>query len=263
MSSLATDLVIPVTPVGALEQQTEIANLFKQVVAEKNLAVSMRGNEHLRVEAWQLLGSMNGITAVVTSTDEIDKGYKAVCEARRISDGQVVGAGHAICTRDERMWAKNDAYALLSMAQTRATSKAIKSCLGHLAELAGFKTTPAEEMPAESPDETGTSGKPSTYMHISPKQVNLIRVKCSMKGIEDSQLALLMHSASGTEKPAPVFEERKQAEPWVRKALPLFHKAWMTSLLDSIEALPDGRSETSKALAKTKYQRDREERHGD
>jgi len=260
-----TDLVVPVTPAGALEQQTEIADLFKRVVSEKKLAVSMRGNEHLRVEAWQLLGSMNGITAVVTSTDEIENGYKAVCEARRVSDGQVVGSGHAICTRDERMWAKNDAYALLSMAQTRATSKAIKSCLGHIAEIAGFKTTPAEEMTGVggSDEATGTTGKPSVYMHISSKQINLIRVKCSKKGIEDAQLATMMHAASGTDKPAPAFEDYKQAEPWVRNALPLFHKAWMTRLLEAIDEAPDNRSETRKALARSKYQRDREMRQGD
>lgn len=263
-SDTVTELVVPVTPAGALQQQGEIANLFRQVVTEKKLAVSMRGNEHLRVEGYQLLGSMNGITAVITSTEELDNGYKAICEARRVSDGQVVGSGHAICTRDERMWAKNDSYALLSMAQTRATSKAIKSCLGHIVELAGMKTTGAEEMAGViAADDTGTSAKPSSYMHISAKQINLIRVKCSKKGIEDAQLALLMHTASGTDKPAPVFEDYKQAEPWVKNALPLFQKAWMTSLLDAIDSAPDGRSETRKALAKSKYQRDREQRHGD
>ena len=42
-----------------------------------------------------------------------------------------------------------DDYALRSMAQTRATSKALRQPLGFVMSLAGFDPTPAEEMPRQ------------------------------------------------------------------------------------------------------------------
>lgn len=60
--------------------------------------------------------------------------------------GRIVGSAEAMCTRDERMWANRDDYALRSMAQTRATSKALASPLRFVITLAGYEGTPAEEM---------------------------------------------------------------------------------------------------------------------
>ena len=48
-------------------------------------------------------------------------------------------------------WAKADDYAIRSMAQTRATSKALRMPLGFVMELAGFDATPADEIPTEPP----------------------------------------------------------------------------------------------------------------
>jgi hypothetical protein len=63
--------------------------------------------------------------------------------------GQVVGAAEAECLRSERTWKGRDDYALRSMAQTRAVSKALRGPLGFVVTLAGYEATPAEEMPAE------------------------------------------------------------------------------------------------------------------
>jgi hypothetical protein len=56
-------------------------------------------------------------------------GWEARVEARTRS-GELVGAAESQCTRDENTWAKRDDYALRSMAQTRATSKALRQPLG-------------------------------------------------------------------------------------------------------------------------------------
>lgn len=61
--------------------------------------------------------------------------------------GQIVGAAVARCLREERNWKSRDEFALLSMAQTRATAKALRLPLGFVMSLAGFDATPAEEMP--------------------------------------------------------------------------------------------------------------------
>ena len=77
--------------------------------------------------------------------------YEARVEARTIS-GLVVGTAEATCSRKESKWAREDDFELKSMAQTRATSKALKAATGWLMVLAGYKPTPAEEMPDNDDD---------------------------------------------------------------------------------------------------------------
>jgi hypothetical protein len=65
-------------------------------------------------------------------------------------DGRVIGAGEAMCTRSERNWSRRDTFALRSMAQTRACSRALRTVLAFVMVLAGKETTPAEEMAADT-----------------------------------------------------------------------------------------------------------------
>ena len=76
-------------------------------------------------------------------------GWEARAEARTV-DGRMVGSAEAMVTRDERNWRTSDEYALRSMAQTRAMSKALRGPLGFVITLAGVSATPAEEMPPEA-----------------------------------------------------------------------------------------------------------------
>lgn len=63
--------------------------------------------------------------------------------------GNVLGASSSRCMWEEARWAEADAYALESMAQTRGISKALSGPLRFIVELAGYKGTPAEEIPDE------------------------------------------------------------------------------------------------------------------
>ncbi|MEJ7783152.1 MAG: hypothetical protein WKF96_00015 [Solirubrobacteraceae bacterium] len=58
----------------------------------------------------------------------------------------VVGSADAMCGRGEMTWAKRDDYALRSMAETRAESRAYRRAVGWLVNIAGYSATPAEEM---------------------------------------------------------------------------------------------------------------------
>lgn len=73
-------------------------------------------------------------------------GYTAKVEARD-QTGRLIGAAHSQCNWEEWRWRDSDAYALESMAQTRGISKALSGPLRFIVELAGFKGTPAEEVP--------------------------------------------------------------------------------------------------------------------
>jgi hypothetical protein len=100
------------------------------------------------VEGWTLLGTMLGVFPVCEWTRKLDDGWEARVVAKTLA-GQTVGAAEAECLRSERSWSSRDDYALRSMAQTRATSKALRQPLGFVVTLAGFEATPAEEMPRD------------------------------------------------------------------------------------------------------------------
>lgn len=133
-------------PAEVIQRATAIAEQLKDVLVKQNLISNIKGREHVRVEGWTLLGTMLGVFPVLEYTRKIEDGWEARVEARTLS-GAVVGAAEAECLRSESTWKSRDDYALRSMAQTRATSKALRQPLGFVVSLAGFDPTPAEEMP--------------------------------------------------------------------------------------------------------------------
>ncbi len=135
-------------PIAFLEHATRSAEALAGVLEKQKLFKQIGRKRHVLVEGWTLLGSMLGVFPVCVWTHKLEDGWEARVEARTRS-GEVVGAAEAECLRSESMWKSRDDYALRSMAQTRATSKALRQPLGFVVELAGFNATPAEEMPGE------------------------------------------------------------------------------------------------------------------
>jgi hypothetical protein len=146
-------------PVEVITRASRAAEALKGVIRQQGLVSNIQGREHVRVEGWTTLGSMLGVVPVVTWTRPTTDGWEARVEARTL-DGRVVGAAEAMCSKSERTWRSRDDYALRSMAQTRATSKALRGPLGFVVTLAGYEATPAEEMPAEGTE--GPSGRVSS-----------------------------------------------------------------------------------------------------
>lgn len=81
-------------------------------------------------------------------------GFKARFQATK--NGQGVGWGEGRCTRGEPSKVAQEDFALASMAQTRAQSRALGAPLKFVVKLAGYETTPAEEI-----DGTGDTGAPA------------------------------------------------------------------------------------------------------
>lgn len=147
-------------PTDVLRQAYAVAQPLATAIKGADLTVKISQRDYVRVEGWTMLGSMLGVFPIVVSTtptyghigfgptgepQEGPTGWEAVVEARTLS-GAVVGRAEAQCTRSERMWAGRDDYALRAMAQTRATSRALRGPLGFVVALAGFEATAAEEM---------------------------------------------------------------------------------------------------------------------
>lgn len=138
-------------PGEVVARAATVAKTLADLVRRQNLVVRIGQSDHVRVEGWTLLGSMLGVFPVVEWTRPVlendeQVGWEARVEARTRS-GEIVGAAEAECMRSERTWKGRDDYALRSMAQTRAVSKALRLPLGFVMQLAGFDPTPAEEMP--------------------------------------------------------------------------------------------------------------------
>ena len=135
-------------PMESLEKSKQVAAALTDVLRSGGMIANIQRKEYVNVEGWQTLGSMVGVSGVVTHTEKLDNGFMATAEARTM-DGRVIGRADALCTRDESQWSKRDDYALLGMAQTRAISRALRGPLGYVVKLAGFESTAAEEIPRD------------------------------------------------------------------------------------------------------------------
>ncbi len=100
--------------------------------------------------AWQTLGRFFGSTVGIEWTQPLidAKGSLLGYEARAIvyQNGQIISSAEANCMKTEKRWGTAEEYAIKSMAQTRASAKALRNAFGWVAELAGYESTPAEEM---------------------------------------------------------------------------------------------------------------------
>jgi hypothetical protein len=140
-----------------LARAKQIADTLGAIIEEKQLYANIQGRRHLLVEAWCAAASMVGVAPKTEWTKEIRnpqsgdlEGYVARVQVVQIATGHIIGAAEAGCFFDEKMrggprW--SDRHAVLSMSQTRATSKSLGQILRWLPVLAGFSGTPAEEMP--------------------------------------------------------------------------------------------------------------------
>ena len=137
-------------PAAVVTRATAVAQTLADVIRRQGLTTSISGRDHVRVEGWTLLGSMLGVFPICAWSRKLEDGWEARVEVRT-AGGHLIGAAEAQCTRQERSWATRDDFALRSMAQTRATSKAMRLPLGFVMSLAGFDPTPAEEMEGIAP----------------------------------------------------------------------------------------------------------------
>jgi hypothetical protein len=146
-------------PAEVVQRATQTANALMDAIkthdaaqtdSKKRLISNISGREFPKVECWTLLGTMLGVFPVCEWSRAIEGGFEARVVAQTL-DGRIVGSAEAQCTRSESNWKSRDDYALRSMAQTRATSKALSVPLRFIMTLAGLEGTPAEEMPSETP----------------------------------------------------------------------------------------------------------------
>lgn len=79
-------------------------------------------------------------------TYDVDGHDWEACVQVLTPDAVVAGRAEAMCSRSEATWAQRDEFAVRSMAETRAESRAYRRACGWIVKLAGYEPTPAEEM---------------------------------------------------------------------------------------------------------------------
>lgn len=153
-------LVLEGDPEQQLDYAQKAARALMKRVEAKEKKVKIGGKTYLEYGDWQTLGRFFGATAGTEWVRPIErKGAIVGYEARAFvfQHGDTISAAEASCFREERNWRNRDEYAIKSMAQTRAAAKALRNAFGWVAELAGYASTPAEEMERENPHVTQPS----------------------------------------------------------------------------------------------------------
>lgn len=164
-------------PKQMLRQATQVAEALMEVVKAKELSQKIGNREHIYVTAWQLLAHFYGVSAKIVDVhpivDELTgaAGFEATADALLISSGQVISSGRAMCLNNEDNWNTRPKYEyengqrkqvgevrvpsfqLASMAQTRAIGKVLSNVLRFVVAIAGYDTTPAEEMTGDEHDQ--------------------------------------------------------------------------------------------------------------
>lgn len=151
VESKPKSLILEGDPEAQLEYAGKAAKALMKVVESKPKKVIINGKQYLEYGSWQTLGAFFGATAGIEWTKKIEENGKlSGYEARAVimQKGIQISSAEASCMKSERNWSGRDEFAIKSMAQTRACAKALRNAFGWVAEMAGYESTPSEEMDA-------------------------------------------------------------------------------------------------------------------
>lgn len=197
-----TNLVGGYDAATTIKRSREIADELGELILRRSLFTDIRGKKYVHLDGWQVAGTMLGVVAIVTDTEQIENGWKARAEARTL-DGRVIGAADSICTRDEKRgpWKNAEDYAIIAMAQTRAMSRALRGPLGFILKLSGYESTTAEDadaIPAEPDQEPQTTEEridPDIAANLyaaykkSPHKADALKMQMAALGASDTSSA--------------------------------------------------------------------------
>lgn len=191
-------------PSEVIQRASEIATQLADIVDKRNLYTKISGKKFVRVEGWTTLGAMLGVLPRELRCYPMQNveggpinGYEAEVELIRASDGAVIGRGSAICTRDEKNWAKRDDFAIRSMAITRATGKAYRLGFSWIMTLAGYEPTPAEEMTEPEKHKTARPKSTNGSRPLSPGKLKSFLVSKAEGKPETHQTAVATPGQKG------------------------------------------------------------------
>lgn len=150
------------------DKMVSISATLKDIVTSHKLYTDIQGKKFVWVEGWCVAGNRLGLTAlpktpVKLQGKENETAYGCECDIVRLDSGFVIGHGYSICSNIEANKVKWQEYAIASMAQTRAVSRAYRNTIGFVMKLMGneFMATPAEEMDFSKQDDIDADAPPA------------------------------------------------------------------------------------------------------
>lgn len=136
--------------IAAPSQMTAMAKVLKAHIVSQGLSTVIIGKNYVQVEGWQFAGGLMGMAAKIIKVENLSSGtekkWRTDVEIVRLKDNVSIGFGTAICSNLEGKKKSFDEYAICSMSQTRAIGKAYRNMIGWVIKLAGYESTPSEEM---------------------------------------------------------------------------------------------------------------------
>lgn len=238
------DLVVKDTPTDVVEFAQEAAKKLMDIVNAEGLAkVFKRGAKpHIFYEGWATVARFYNCTIAGEEAEPVGDMnakhqfpmFKAKANILDV-DGRIIGSATAYCGRDESNWRTRDNYAIASMAQTRAGSKAARMVFSWVVVLAGYSATPAEEMDGIYKDAKGDE-KPIPNPPEQKEQAPVINEDPAKKRFIE---AWVKEQCDG---------DRDSVKEWLvemdkieqnDEGIPTFNKIH-TDMVDRIKANPDG-----------------------
>jgi hypothetical protein len=151
-----------------LEQGPKVSKMLRTIMEKKEKKIFFNGKEYAEFSDLQVISDFFGLSVRTHDAQPVEihgvKGFKAHADLVN-ANGIVVGGAEAYCMADEPNWSRKPLFQLASMAQTRAASKSISNRYRWVVAMAGYGTTPAEEMTAE----TSHSAPQPQQMAYTPK----------------------------------------------------------------------------------------------
>lgn len=220
-------------PETVLREMELVASSFKKRAEKMGLFKQIGQSKHLLVEGWQMLATMNRVTSGLVDDRYVEfgdaHGFEATAEAIWVPRAMRISTARAMCLNDEENWGMRSKYEwqegkkvkvgetptplqqLRSMAQTRACSKVLSNLLKPVAKMAGFASTPAEEMtgdenhgqqqrsdpkqPQRKSEGNGGGGGGNGSALVSEAQVKRMFALARSVGKSDSMVRLIVADA--------------------------------------------------------------------
>jgi len=187
------------------------AKRIAQIINNQKLFTEIGPKKHLDYEAWVTTAASYGARPSIEWTKDLldEDGTFMGCLARACLMDMATGTKFSfvehVCTREESSWANRDRYAIVSMAETRAASKACRMAFAWVIVLAGegFATTPSEEMIDKKQNDKKA---PDTRVISEPQVGRMYRIATQAGWSRDAVVA--MANSRGFDKPEQISRDK-------------------------------------------------------
>lgn len=220
------ELAIKTYSLDKPQEMIQMATVLKSYIIKQKLYTEIQGKNYVMVDGWAFAGFLTGLISVVEEPKDLssEAEIKYSCTAKIYQGEKVVGSGFALCSNKERSKKSFDEYAILSMAQTRALGKAYRNKIGWIIKLAGYESTPSEEMDgiAKSPINAQNESTGDLKLPKDTKaQITYLLSILGIKGGSKEETQAIIKEKTGikvSDKPEDLIEIRNRLEVLVKEA---------------------------------------------